>query len=120
VLARLGARLVELARLLVERDPARLPPALHAGSLSVARGEGLAWVPTSRGLLLHRARVDAGRIAAYRIVAPTEWNFHPRGALQRGLEGLRATSAAAIESAATTCVQSLDPCVRAVVEVHRA
>ena len=41
----------------------------------------------ARGLLVHAVRVEGGRIADYAIVAPTEWNFHPRGALFRELSG---------------------------------
>lgn len=110
-LARCVARLVELARLVTGRAAP-----LH-GRLALARDEGLGWVETARGLLVHRARLERGRVAAYRIVAPTEWNFHPAGALARGLHGARFESAIAAERAAHLLVLSLDPCVYARVEV---
>ena len=75
---------------------------------------------TARGLLLHRATVTEGRVAGYQIVAPTEWNFHPQGALVRGLEGAAATDAMALERDARLIVQALDPCVACRVEVAGA
>ena len=68
--------------------------------------------------------VRASTVAAssgYAIVAPTEWNFHPEGALVRGLvgrDGRRRGDAAARE--ANLLVQALDPCVACEVEVGHA
>ena len=78
-------------------------PATMACIDSFARGEGegVAAVQTARGLLLHRARIAEGRVAAYRIVAPTEWNFHPEGPLARGLAGMIADDEPALERGAT-------------------
>jgi Ni,Fe-hydrogenase I large subunit len=76
---------------------------------------GMAGVETSRGLLLHVARLKDGKIAEYRIVAPTEWNFHPAGPLAQALSGLGA--GAGLESAARLVSQSLDPCVAYGVEL---
>jgi Ni,Fe-hydrogenase I large subunit len=43
----------------------------------------------ARGLLLHWVQLDAqGRVQAYQVVAPTEWNFHPDGALAKALTQL--------------------------------
>ncbi len=89
-------------------------------SFATARGEGVAAVQTARGLLLHRARVEDGRVTGYQIVAPTEWNFHPAGALTRGLEGMRADDEATLRSDARLVVQGLDPCVACRIEVGHA
>ena len=80
----------------------------------------MAAVQTARGLLLHRARIARGRVAAYRIVAPTEWNFHPEGPLARGLAGMIADDEPALERGATLVVQALDPCVACTIEVTHA
>ena len=120
--ARLLARLLELAalpgRLLA--DFADLP---DAGSVlvrawSLGDNGGLAGVETSRGLLLHVVRLQAGKVAEYRIVAPTEWNFHPAGALAQALSGLAPGDDLAAR--ARLVAQSLDPCVAFGIEVGDA
>jgi hypothetical protein len=111
--ARLLARLAELAGL-----PARLRgadgPAV-ARAWPLGEGAGVAGVETSRGLLLHVARLVAGRVADYRIVAPTEWNFHPEGPLAAALAGLAPDDTLA--DRARHAVLALDPCVAFGVEV---
>lgn len=116
VAARLLARALDAARtLLTLADaPARLC------AWSPTEGEGVALVQTARGLLLHRTRVRDARVADYAIVAPTEWNFHPQGALVRGLAGLAADTREALMRDAGLVVQSLDPCVACDVEVVHA
>jgi Ni,Fe-hydrogenase I large subunit len=116
-LARLVARVVELVALVRPDAPSR--PAA-AGAVTVAPGAGIGWVETARGLLVHAAEIAAGVVRRYRIVAPTEWNFHPRGALVRGLEGLAAGGEAELERLVRFAVESLDPCVAHRVEVARA
>jgi Ni,Fe-hydrogenase I large subunit len=64
--------------------------------------------------------VEDGRIADYRIVAPTEWNFHPRGAFVRGALALRTGKREAVRRDASRIVASLDPCVAWRVEVGHA
>jgi hypothetical protein len=104
---RLGARLADLAALAEGAG-------LAHGALKLADGEGIAWTEMSRGLLLHWVRLDDGprradtaRIAAYRVFAPTEWNFHPQGAFGRALaEGRFDADDARLAAVA------LDPCVR--------
>ena len=59
---------------------------------------------TARGRLIHRARVVDGVITQYRILAPTEWNFHPQGVAVQALSGLEPDQAKAV-------VEAIDPCV---------
>jgi hypothetical protein len=114
-LVRCAARLVELAALAVDESRA------VSGGLPLAPGAGMGWVETARGLLVHRVALGTdGSVLAYRIVAPTEWNFHPEGALPRGLTGAAFGDCAAAERGARWLVQSLDPCVAAHVEVGHA
>jgi hypothetical protein len=116
------ARLVDLASMLGELAGA--PQAADAlpwvQAFAVGEADGLAAVQTARGLLLHRARIAEGRVADYRIVAPTEWNFHPDGALAQGLAGMGAANEIALKRQAMLAVQALDPCVACRVEVVHA
>jgi len=114
VLARFVARLRELALLLLGQGQ----PAI--GALSLPGGIGVGWVETARGLLIHQTRWQQGRAERYRIIAPTEWNFHPQGALSRALTGAAAASPAQLQQTATRLAQSLDPCVIFKLELHGA
>jgi hypothetical protein len=120
--ARILARLVELAEF-----PARLR-ALVKGELRLpwlrgARlraGAGIAAVETARGTLVHAVTLEGERVARWRIVAPTEWNFHPAGAFVRGLVGLAAHTEDSVQRAATLLAQSLDPCVAFQIGIEHA
>ncbi len=122
VATRIVARLAELAALLQELvgSEARpeAPPRIQG--IPLGDGEGLAAVETARGLLLHRARVRDESVVDYQIVAPTEWNFHPDGALVRGLEGVEVGDARRLLRAAQLVVHALDPCVASRIEVGHA
>lgn len=102
--ARLVARLVETASALDAFGG-------RHGAANLGDATAIAWVETARGLLVHRVALDGERIAGYRIVAPTEWNFHPEGAFTRGAMGLHAASAPRLERDVRWLVASLDPCV---------
>lgn len=114
---RFAARLVELATLLVDLESSQgsAPGWVRAWTLS--DGTGLAAVQTARGLLMHHSRLAHGRIADYRVVAPTEWNFHPQGALFRGIVGTEAPDEATLRSRTALAVHALDPCVGFRIEV---
>lgn len=117
---RFVARLVELAALARDLRTRTDGPVPMVHAHAVADGVGLGLAETARGLLLHRAEVRDGVVAAYRIVAPTEWNFHPDGPLARGLAGRAADDRAGLEREARIVVQSLDPCVACRVEIADA
>jgi hypothetical protein len=121
VVTRMTARLAELATLL--RDIAageRGGDGSPIRAFALGAQHGLAAVRTARGLLLHRARLAAGKVAQYQIVAPTEWNFHPAGALVEGLRGLAAADEADLSRRARLAVQALDPCVACRIEIGHA
>jgi len=120
VVTRITARLVELARWLVELGRVDAAPSPRVLSAPLGNGEGLAAVDTARGLLLHRARLVDQRVADYQIVAPTEWNFHPRGALATGLVGLEGADDVQLLGAARIAVHALDPCVAFRIEASHA
>lgn len=113
--ARMLARLLELARL-----PARMADggADLAAAWSPAPGVGVAAVETSRGLLIHALRLAGGRIAQYRIVAPTEWNFQPGGPLEAALRAQ--PDGDDLAARARRLVLAMDPCVACSVAVSDA
>jgi len=117
LLARLIARLLDLLdsadRLVREQASGRVQQAAEDGA-------GLSLVRTARGTLLHRVCIEAGEVVDYLIVAPTEWNFHPQGALVGGLAGLRETNPARLTETVRGYVLSLDPCVEYEIGVNHA
>lgn len=104
--ARMLARLLELARL-----PQRLRTGASspASSVNLEPGLGAAGVETSRGLLVHAVQLAQDRVVQYRILAPTEWNFHPDGPLAQALLAL--PTGIGLEARAKLVAQALDPCV---------
>jgi len=115
-LVRLAARLAELARIACADDP----PAPLAGSVHLGRGRGLGWVETARGLLLHQIDLDGSTIGRHRIVAPTEWNFHPQGTIAAATLGRPAADDAGLQRRCARLIEALDPCVAYSLEVGHA
>ncbi len=103
------ARLRELAQLLCGEQAIRA--GVLATSHGTGQGVGVAWVDNPRGLLVHQVRLVDGRAQAYRIVAPTEWNFHPEGPVPLALLGAPAGDAGDARRRAERLIDSLDPCV---------
>ncbi|HTP98450.1 MAG TPA: nickel-dependent hydrogenase large subunit [Casimicrobiaceae bacterium] len=120
VAARFVARLAELATLVLALRDEEGSAGRWVAGCGLSDGSGLGAVQTARGLLLHRARIEGGRVIEYQIVAPTEWNFHPDGALARGLVDMQAEDVASLERKARLAVQLLDPCVASRIEVGHA
>jgi coenzyme F420-reducing hydrogenase alpha subunit len=122
--ARVLARLVELARL-----PARLRAGEQSAepwvrATALRPGVGFSAVETARGTLVHGVTLadDKGNagVARWRIVAPTEWNFHPQGAFAQGLAGAAARSEDEVRRAAALLAHALDPCVAYEIRVQHA
>jgi len=78
---------------------------------ATGKGIGIAQVQAARGLLIHRVAIHRGRISDYRILAPTEWNFHPRGVVFQGLAALPISDADTLARQAGLFVTAVDPCV---------
>ena len=114
VVARFVARLIELARFLTGRGSAAV------GVQALPAGGAAAWVENARGLLVHQVRLDGERAVTYRIVAPTEWNFHPDGAVTAALVGTPAADREMLQQRAARTAHSLDPCVACSVEIEHA
>lgn len=113
LLAHFAARLTELAGLpaamwrlasrLNDSDP--LPP-----DATPENGVALIQLQAARGLLIHRLELKDGRVYDYRIVAPTEWNFHPHGVAAEGLRTLQGDDAD-LRRQAAFWIAAIDPCV---------
>lgn len=115
----LVARLV--ARLLAAADVARRLAAggrAHVEACAPLPGVGLGRVETARGALIHRVRLDRGRVDAYAVVAPTAWNFHPRGAFSGACSAVRAGSEDALRAEVARWVLAFDPCVPCRIQVE--
>jgi coenzyme F420-reducing hydrogenase alpha subunit len=124
LLARLAALLVELAEV-----PARVR-ALSEAMLDAGYGEpdaanegadsgvGMAQVEAARGRLVHCVELEQGCVRRYRILAPTEWNFHPAGAAAQGLMRLPAQDTAVLRRLAALLINAVDPCVGYDLGVH--
>lgn len=81
---------------------------LSTGALWLAPGQALAWCEMARGLLLHWVQLDAaGCVLDYRVLAPTEWNFHPEGALAQAVSALASND----QAPAAMLAAAFDPCV---------
>ncbi len=121
-LARMAARLTELADAvgLLAREPSGKECGRWLGATATGTLAGAAWVETARGLLVHALRLEGERMRSYRILAPTEWNFHPLGALASALLAAPARTAAELEERARVAVLALDPCVGFEIEVSHA
>lgn len=116
--ALLGSRLAELVRLCLPDGPGQGARWLSWGACASEPRQGLAWVEMARGLLVHQLEVapdDAGavgvvsRVRACRVLAPTEWNFHPAGEVAHRLGALDPQQSQA--PAVGLLMAAFDPCV---------
>ncbi len=115
---RLTSRLVDLVRLaLPDGDDL-----LDHGSLSLGDGRAVAWTEMARGLLIHTVRLDQTAegpvIADCRVLAPTEWNFHPEGAAAQAIAALDIQDPSA-PARAQALVAAFDPCVDVTLDVWK-
>ncbi|CCD98757.1 nickel-dependent hydrogenase large subunit [Bradyrhizobium sp. STM 3809] len=112
---RLSVRIAELAALVrwiedgeTEDDVAEED--LVAG-YGLGPGRGAAAVECARGRLHHVVELDArGDIARFEYLAPTEWNFHPRGPVATSLTGAMLRGAED-RDLVHGMIASFDPCV---------
>ena len=128
LMTRLVARLTELASL--PRRMGRYLQVMHGGTgrrtlrgsggRASATQSGTGIVETARGCLVHRVNLRGGIVERYRIVAPTEWNFHPEGALVHALLALPVTGVQELRRRVAMLVVALDPCVEHEVIVEPA
>jgi Ni,Fe-hydrogenase I large subunit len=121
VLARVTARMLEVARLLPQMEDwlRAIEPgeSFCAQWESPQQAEGIGLVEAARGSLGHWLRIEHGKIASYQIIAPTTWNFSPRdaegqpGALEQALVGLPVADGDKNPVLVQHVVRSFDPCM---------
>jgi len=93
---------------------------LMAGAAQ-ADGCGYGAVECARGRLYHQAEMGSDeRIRAYRILAPTEWNFHPDGPFVRMIAFSCAAGREVDVSAVRRLAALFDPCVAVSLSVEDA
>lgn len=114
LLARLAARVVAIEAALDGLVDAR--PVLEAalGEPLRAFGAGTSSAPTSRGTLVHHLALAGTHVKSWSTVAPTEWSFHPEGAVG----ALVGTPELDAQRIAEWHVAGLDPCVPYTVRVE--
>lgn len=82
---------------------------------------GYGAVECARGRLYHQAEIgDNGRLSAYRILAPTEWNFHPAGPFVDTLLRSRIGSDVSAPRSVSLLAVLFDPCVAFDVGIREA
>jgi hypothetical protein len=115
ILTRVAAQLLELAQLAAGGSSAADPETTEtpaSDSPGLGPDLGLALVQAARGLLVHRVRIADGRVVDYRILAPTEWSFHPQGTVACGLVDLaQRANCADLLPLARFFITAVDPCV---------
>ncbi|WP_456375665.1 nickel-dependent hydrogenase large subunit [Thiolapillus sp.] len=116
LLPRLVARLSEMAQLCQELQAFRFREAPQPACLARS-GMGLGQVEAARGRLIHQIVLEEQQITRYRILAPTEWNFHPKGVVAQGLAALTGTEAQ-IREQARLLISAIDPCVAYELNLH--
>jgi hypothetical protein len=95
----------------------RFAPGEGRVACSMPADEGLGVVRAARGLLVHRLVLAGQSVADYRILAPTEWNFHPQGTLVQMLTGVE-VPLVQVKPLVEQLVQLVDPCVAFEIEVE--
>lgn len=119
----LGSRLAELVRLCLPGGGSWL----RWGSLSIGAGLGMGWAEMARGLLVHQVTLNEGgsSVRHCRVIAPTEWNFHPQGEVAQRLSALD-PRAPDVRQRVNLLMAAFDPCVPfevaplTISEVHHA
>ena len=121
---RLSNRFADMAATLASMDGILSGMGLPEDQL-VARedgpGHGFAAVESARGRLFHQVRLDqGGRVEAYAILAPTEWNFHAMGPFAGQLDGAMIGYGQSARDRVARLGIVFDPCVRLniVIEEH--
>lgn len=115
---RLTARLIELAIL-----PQRMRELIKGHTQptrgrTAAPGIGLGEVSAARGQLAHLITLKQGRIADYRILPPTRWNFAHNGVATRALGQIVKVYSRDIEPLCEMTINAIDPCVSHKVRIH--
>ena len=83
-------------------------------------GWGVAQVRTARGVLTHAVHVDDGKVARYRVQAPTDGFFVDAAPLARLLANREFPSLDQARQALDQAILALDPCLPYTLELQDA
>ncbi len=110
---RFAARLIDLVDFAaaLRSDIDRLADEDAAAAALTGSGSGTGVVETARGRLFHHVAIADGRVTKYRVLAPTEWNFHGHGPLYHGLCGAPVSNRERLHEGLSLLLMALDPCV---------
>ena len=89
-LVRLSERALNLVDSIELSQPSWVKPPLDIDKFS---GSGVGIVEASRGTLIHKVKINRGRIESYDIITPTVWNLGPRderflGVVEKAIVGV--------------------------------
>lgn len=116
LLVRVVARLTEIAQLSRQlmQEKGSTSFETQATQATIAQNgnlqTGIGQVAAARGQLIHQVLINNDKLEQYRILAPTEWNFHPEGVVAGALSQLEG-STQRVEQQARMIINSIDPCV---------
>lgn len=115
LLARLTACLIELAdipgRMISLADSlAKENENTQASGEPREHGTGFGFAEAATGRLVHAVEIAEGAVRRYRILAPAEWNFHPKGAAAQGLARIALAAPNRREAIARLFITAVDPC----------
>jgi len=105
----------------VERAAAALAAGLpYPIAVAGGKGWGAAQINTARGVLTHAVHLDGGKVAKYRVWAPTDAFFADAAALSGLLDDQRFAAPDEARRALDRAILALDPCVPYVLELNDA
>lgn len=110
------ARLAEVGLAIEALAGASPYPVTAAG----AAGWGVGQTLTARGVLTHAVHVVDGRVANYRVWAPTDSYFADAEALDNLLDGRQFVDGTAARQAVEQAILALDPCLPYELEINDA
>ncbi|RKZ81456.1 MAG: hypothetical protein DRQ35_00075 [Gammaproteobacteria bacterium] len=107
IYTRMVARLIEVADLITKLKQFFQSERVFKKPRSIVKG--LAHTDAARGRLSHYVQVGSGIVKRLFILAPTEWNFHPKGVAADSLCHL--DDSIALRLQADLLIHAIDPCV---------
>ena len=116
LLVRVVARLTELVMLTQQLLPNHIPEEKNLKLASVKKA-AIGQATAARGRLFHQVSLDGNKINHYKILAPTDWNFHSRSIVVKSLSLLHG-SHEQITQQAKLLIENIDPCVAYQLKVH--
>ncbi len=107
------SRLVETALCCNElKKDLEQPLASHLfGQPRALATHGVSQIEAARGKLIHRVELLDQKVKSYDIIAPTDWNFHPKGIFSYCLLGQVHKNEKATRQMIEVVIHALDPCV---------